>query len=135
MLSPKLWERFVWPYMERIVNEVVDTGLIAILHLDADWTRDLHHFRDLPKGRCVLATDGDTDLFKAKEILGDRMCLMGDVPPAMLSLGSSQQVYEYSTRLIRELGPEGFILQSGCDIPMNAKLENVQAMVSAATAR
>jgi len=26
----------------------------------------------------------------------------------------------------------GFILQSGCDIPTSAKLENVQAMVSAA---
>jgi uroporphyrinogen-III decarboxylase len=31
------------------------------------------------------------------------------------------------------LGPEGFILQSGCDIPNNARLENVQAMVAAAT--
>ena len=39
---------------------------------------------------------------------------------------------EYCTRLIKELGPEGFILQSGCDIPANAKLENVQAMVAAA---
>jgi len=34
--------------------------------------------------------------------------------------------------LIRELGPEGFILHSGCDIPANAKLENVKAMVAAA---
>ena len=34
--------------------------------------------------------------------------------------------------LIRELGPHGFILQSGCDIPANAKLENVRAMVAAA---
>jgi len=29
--------------------------------------------------------------------------------------------------------PAGFILQSGCDIPTNAKPENVQAMVAAAT--
>ena len=41
-------------------------------------------------------------------------------------------VFAYCTRLIRKLGPQGFILQSGCDIPANAKLENVQAMVAAA---
>lgn len=43
-------------------------------------------------------------------------------------------VYDYCTRLIRELGPGGFMLQSGCDIPTNAKLENVKAMVAAALA-
>jgi uroporphyrinogen-III decarboxylase len=50
----------------------------------------------------------------------------------MLYLDTPEIVYEYCTRLIRELGPSGFILQSGCDIPANAKLENVQAMVAAA---
>ena len=82
--------------------------------------------------KCILATDGETDLFRAKEILGDRMCLMGDVPAAMLAFGTPDEVFEYSTKLIRELGPKGFILHSGCDIPTNAKLENVQAMLAAA---
>ena len=80
-----------------------------------------------------MATDGTTDLFKAKEVLGDHMCLMGDVPPNMLCLDSPEQVYTYCRKLIRELGPSGFILQSGCDIPPDAKLSNVQAMVAAAT--
>lgn len=133
MLSPRLWRRFVWPYFQRLVNEVVEAGLVCLLHLDADWTRDLEFFRELPAKRCVLATDGQTDLFKAKEVLGDRICLMGDVPATMLTLGRPDEVLAYSTRLIRELGPQGFILQSGCDIPFDAKLENVQAMVKAAT--
>ena len=47
-------------------------------------------------------------------------------------LYTPENVYAYCTRLIRKLGPEGFILQSGCDIPANAKLENVKAMVAAA---
>ena len=73
-----------------------------------------------------------TDIFKAKEILGDHICLAGDVPAALLVFGSPEEVYEYSRKLITELGPEGFMLQSGCDIPANAKLENVRAMVAAA---
>jgi len=133
MLSPEMWRRFVWPYFSRLVREVVDAGLIALLHLDSNWTRELESFRKLPKGRCIMALDGETDIFKAKEVLGDHMCIMGDVPASMLFLDTPDNVYAYCTRLIRELGPEGFILQSGCDIPANAKLENVKAMVAAAT--
>ena len=132
MLSPEMWRRFVWPYFSRLVCEVVDAGLIALLHLDSNWTRELESFKELPKGRCIMALDGETDIFKAKEVLGDHMCIMGDVPASMLFLDTPDNVYAYCTRLIRELGPEGFILQSGCDIPANAKLENVQAMVAAA---
>jgi hypothetical protein len=133
MLSPAMWDRFVWPYFSKLVHEVVDAGLIAILHLDSQWDRELVRFRELPKGRCIMATDGETDLLKAKEILGDHMCLMGDVPATMQCIGSPEEVYKYSNNLIRNLGPEGFILHSGCDIAANAKLENVQAMVAAAT--
>jgi uroporphyrinogen-III decarboxylase len=133
MLSPEMWRRFVWPYFSRLVGEVVDAGLIALLHLDSNWTRELECFKALPKGRCIMALDGETDIFKAKQVLGDHMCIMGDVPASMLFLDAPGNVYAYCTRLIRELGPEGFILQSGCDIPANAKLENVRAMVAAAT--
>ena len=132
MLSPAMWQRFVWPYFSRLVHEVVESGLIALLHLDSNWTRELVRFKELPRGRCILALDGETDIFKAKEILGDHMCIMGDVSAAMLYLDTPDNVYAYCTKLIRELGPQGFILQSGCDIPANAKLENVKAMVAAA---
>ncbi len=131
LISPAMWNRFVWTYFSRLVHEVLDAGLIALLHLDSDWTRDLERFRELPGGRCIMSLDGETDIFEAKRILGDHMCLMGDVPAAMLYRSKPDEVYNYAARLVRELGPEGFILQSGCDIPTNAGLENVQAMVAA----
>jgi uroporphyrinogen-III decarboxylase len=127
-----MWERFVWSHFRQQVHDAIEHGLIPLLHLDSDWTRELESFRELPKGKVIMALDGETDIFKAKEVLGDHMCLMGDVPPAMLSFDSPDRVYDYCSKLIREVGPEGFILQSGCDIPENAKLENVQAMVAAA---
>jgi len=135
MLSPEMWNRFVWPYFRALVEEVVDAGLIALLHLDSNWDRELERFLELPRGKCIMATDGTTDIFRAKEILGGHMCLMGDVPAALLSQGSPDEVYSYCAWLIEELGPDGFILQSGCDIPTDAKLSNVQAMVHAATGK
>ena len=132
MLSPRIWERFVWPYLQQQINKVVEAGLIPLLHLDSNWDRELERFKDFSKGKIIMALDGETDIFSAKEILGDHICLMGDVPSSMLAFGTPDDVYQYSRKLIRSLGPEGFILQSGCDIPTNAKLENVQAMLSAA---
>lgn len=135
MLSRPLWERFVWPYLEKLAYEVLGSDTIVIFHLDSDWTRDLDMFRSLPAGRCVLSLDGSTDIFKAKEILGDTMCIMGDVSPVLLSHGTPDEVYAYSRKLVEGLGPTGFILHSGCDIPVDAKVENVQAMIAAATGK
>jgi len=132
MLSPKMWNRFVWPYFKQLVHEVLEYDLIPILHLDSNWNRELARFRELPRGKMIMALDGETDIFLAKELLGDHLCLMGDVPPSMLAMEDPDTVYRYGRKLVQKLGPEGFILHSGCDIPENATLENVQAMVRAA---
>ncbi len=130
-VAPRLWERFVLPYFKAMVEAAVEEGAIPVLHFDANWTRDLERLKELPKGKCVLALDGKTDIFKAKEILGGHMCLMGDVPPSLLSLGTPEEVTAYCKRLINEVGPDGFILSSGCDVPIDARYENVKAMVEA----
>ncbi len=132
MLAQPLWDRFVFPYLKDIVQQVADAGLIPILHLDSNWTRDLPRLRELPARTCILSLDSLTDIRKAKEVLGDHMCIMGDVPPALLSNGTPDQVYEHCRRLVADIGPTGYILQSGCDIPVNAPLDNVRAMVAAA---
>ncbi len=130
LLSPEMWDRFVWPYFRQLVTEVTAAGLIAILHLDSDWTRELARFRELPARSCIMALDGETDIFRAREVLGDHMCLMGDVPASLLYLGTPGEVEDYCRRLVETLGPRGIILHSGCDIPANAGLENVRAMLA-----
>ena len=128
-LSRKLWDRFVWPYMKELVEIVSDEGGIPVLHYDANWDRELERLKELPRAKCVLALDSKTDIFRAKEVLGGHICLLGDVPPALLTLGTPDQVHAYCRRLITEVGPSGFILAQGCAIPPDAKLENVRAMV------
>jgi len=134
-LSPKTWQRFVWPYMKQITEVFLEEGVIPVFHLDSNWERDLEFFREFPKGRCIISPDGSTDIYKVKKVLGDHMAIMGDVHASMFTLGTPDEVYKYSTKLINEIGPTGFILSSGCDIPFNAKPENVAAMISAATGK
>lgn len=132
--SLKLWERFIWKYLKQVADAIHEEGAVVNFHIDSNWERDLDYFRCFPKGRCVFETDGATDLYRVKEVLGDRMCLKGDVSAAMLTLGTPDDVYNYSTKLIKDMGP-GFILSSGCAIPVNAKVENVKAMISAASGK
>jgi hypothetical protein len=134
-LSPKLWQRFVWPYIKKLAEVVLEAGVIPIFHLDSNWERDLAFFKEMPKGKCIIFPDSETNIFKIKEILGDHMCINGDVPASLLTLATEEAVYNYSVKLIKEIGPTGFMLGQGCDIPMNAKLENVKAMVAAATGK
>ncbi|HWR42972.1 uroporphyrinogen decarboxylase family protein [Sporomusa sp.] len=132
--SPKIWDRFVWKYYKKIADMIIEEGAIVQWHMDGNYERGLEYFRDFPKGKCIFCPDGGTDIRKVKEVLGDMMCIRGDVPAAMLVLGTPDEVYKYATDLIKDMG-SGFIMSAACMVPMNAKLENVKAMVSAATGK
>ena len=89
-------------------------NLAMVFHLDQDWLKFLPLFRELPEGRYVLELDGATDIFKAKQIVGDRMCLMGDVPARLFKLGTALDVERYCRKLIDHVGRgSGFILSCG----------------------
>ncbi len=131
-ISAKMFEKFNWPFIKRIALALLDAGITPQFHFDSDWGPFLEYFKDLPKGKCVLELDGATDIFKAKKVLGGHMCLMGDVPPALLTVGSVEDVRAYVRRLCEEVGDGGgFILSSGCSVPVDSKPENVRAMIDA----
>jgi uroporphyrinogen-III decarboxylase len=131
MLSPKMWNEFVFPYYLEMVTRLAENDIVSVLHFDHNWTRDLSRLRELPAKRCILNLDGWTDIRRAKEILGDHMAIMGDVPSTLLSTGTPDEVYGYVRDLARDVGPTGLILCPGCDAPMNTKPENMQAFVAA----
>ena len=131
LLAPKLWDEFVFPYFQQVVSALAEKDVISVLHLDQDWTRDLARLRELPAGKCILNPDGMTDIRKAKEILGDHMAILGDVPPGLLASGTPDDVYNYVRDLIKDIGPQGLLLCPGCDAPINAKGENMVAMYEA----
>jgi uroporphyrinogen-III decarboxylase len=135
-ISPRMFERFALPLFVEATERLVAEGITPFLHFDSDWTPMLPYLRELPKRKCVLYLDGSTDIFKAKEVLGDHMCICGDVPATLLSLGSREDVEAYCERLIKEVGEGGgFILSSGCSTPPNAKPENVRAMMESVVRR
>lgn len=131
MLNRDMFEEFSWKYLKAITELCIEYDVIPVFHLDSDWDNGLDFFRQLEPKKVIMALDGKTDIYKAKETVGDMMCIMGDVPAEMLAFGKPGDVYNYSTKLIREIGPTGFVLCSGCDIPFNANPDNVFEMKKA----
>lgn len=132
LVAPKLWDRFVWPYYLKIADALIAKGITPVLHWDQDWTRDLVRLQELPAKKCILNPDGMTDMKKFKELAGDRMAMMGDVPASLLAAGTPDDVFAYVRDLVELFDGTGLILCPGCDAPINAKPENMEAFVAAA---
>ena len=127
---PKIFERFWWPYTQEIVDALWSEGIVTWFHLDTSWDRNIPYFKQLPRGSAVLALDGTSDIFAAKEVLRGHLCLCGDVQASLLSLGKPGDVEAYCRKLIDEVGGDGgFFLSSGCELPAAIKPENLRAML------
>ncbi|MBI4767919.1 MAG: hypothetical protein HY787_25555 [Deltaproteobacteria bacterium] len=129
----KIYERFEYPHMKRMVEAFAKEGFITVMHLDQDYTKNVPYFKDLPPKMVVAEFDSTTDIFKAKEILQGHMCIAGDVPAALLSLGTPAEVEAYCKKLIDVVGEGGgFILSTGCTCPVECKMDNFRAMINTA---
>ncbi len=131
MLSPKLWNRFVWPYIVQICDALIAKGITPVLHWDQDWTRDLVRLQELPAKKCLLNPDGMTDVRKFRSLLGNNMAMIGDVPATLFAAATPDDIYTYVRELVRDIGATGLLLCPGCDAPINTKPENMAAFVAA----
>lgn len=133
LLSEDMWAEYVWPYLKKLAMITIERGFTPIFHLDSNWDRGFPYFKELPPRTYILSLDGTSDIRLCRGIMGDEACIMGDVPASLLAFSSDSEVYDYTHKLIDDVGPKtGLIVCSGCDIPFNAKYENVKAMVDAA---
>jgi uroporphyrinogen-III decarboxylase len=125
-----VFERFWWPYTQEIVDALWSEGLVTWFHLDLNWDKNMPYFKRLPRGSAILALDSITNIIEAKKVLRGHLCLAGDVPPALMCLGKTEDMEAYCKKLIDEVGGDGgFILGTGCEMPTAVKLDNWRAMI------
>jgi len=128
-LSPAMFEEFVWPHMKQTITSLAEAGLRTILHADGNWLPMCKYFTEVPKGCMNIELDGDTNIFEAYDILQGWQTIRGDVPAIKFAFGTPDDIYEYCEKLINMGMKGGFMLSSGCEIPLNAKLENIIAFM------
>ncbi len=129
-MSPEQFETFYWPSMKKVMDALIKEGLICMLFAEGGYNTRLEVVTDFPKGSVVWWFD-QTDMARAKKILGNKFCVQGNVPSSLLVTGSPADVKAHCRQLIEDCGSGGgYILSAGC-VAENPKLENLQAMLAA----
>lgn len=134
-IAAKVFEKYYFPFYQKVIHEMHTYNVKANLHNDSDWSGFLKYFTEFPKAQCIFDPDHLTPIEKIKEILGDRACVEGNVPPAYLAVGTPDECYNYAKKIMDIMGDTGFIMAAGCGVPANARRENVEAVILAVTGK
>lgn len=130
-MSDKQFEEFYWPTLRGVFLAMIDEGLVPMPFAEGKYTNRLKQIADTPKSGVVWWFD-QTDMAKAKKILGDVCCIAGNVPTSVMMTGTTEQVKENCRRLIEDCAPGGgYILAGGAHIDTD-NLDNLRAMMDAA---
>jgi uroporphyrinogen-III decarboxylase len=105
-MSLKQFETFYWPGLKKLLLALIDEGLTPCPFFEGDFTKRLGLLRELPKGK-ILGFFDKTDIYKAKDALGDVMAMSGFMPVSILQTGTPDTVRKYSKKLIDVLGKGG----------------------------
>ena len=136
VISPKMYEEWAYPYEQQFFNEINQYAKqydgSAILHICGNTTKVIELMAST--GAPILEIDYKVDIQAAKEAVGHKVCLLGNIHPTqMLLQGSPELVKLEAERCIDKAGRNGgFILGSGCEVAVDTPLENMKTMVAAA---
>lgn len=126
-MSEAHFRTFYWPTLRELIIGLIENGLTPCLLWEGNCTSRLEIIKDIPEGKALYAFEA-TDMEKAKKILGNTVCIRGNVPMSLLSTGTPQDVRQYCKRLIDTCGRDGgFIMDSSAGMD-DANPQNVRAM-------
>ncbi len=130
-MSPKQFETFYWPTFKKVILGIIDEGLVPVLFAEGTYNTRLEIIKDLPKGSVIWWFD-QTDMAKAKKILGETACIAGNVPTSLLCTGTPPAVKEYCRNLIEVVGKGGGFILTGGALIDSGNPDNLRAMMEAA---
>jgi len=130
LISPSMFRRFAAPALKDLVQRVKAEGKLSMVHICGNSTNILQDVLEI-QPHC-FSLENKVNLKTAKEILGGKVCVAGNVSPteAFLS-GKPREVLEEAKACLATWGDEGgYILTVGCDFSKNVPLENMAALMS-----
>ena len=132
VISPKMFDQFAFSPIKNVLKSISDVGGIPSLHICGNTIPILERMVDT--GARIIELDYKVDLKFAKDMVGERVCIQGNIDPVSIFLNGKPSDVERKARECIDKAAKGggFILSSGDEVPLNAPFENVKAMVSAA---
>jgi uroporphyrinogen-III decarboxylase len=128
-MSPDHFKSFYWPTLKRLILALIEEGLTPFAFWEGNCTSRLELIGEgIPRGKAVYMFES-TDIFRAKEVLGDVVCIRGNVPLSILHAGTPDDVKVCCRNLIDKVGKGGgFIMDAAANLD-DAKPENLKTMI------
>jgi uroporphyrinogen-III decarboxylase len=124
-MSLEQFKRFYWPTFRELMIGLINEGLNPFPFWEGDCTSRLEIIKDIPRGKACYSFEA-TDMMKAKDILGDTVCIKGGLPISVVATGTPEDVKVHCKRLIDYCGKDGgFIMDTSTGLD-DAKPENVK---------
>jgi uroporphyrinogen-III decarboxylase len=127
-MSDEQFRTFYWPTLKAVILGLAEEGCVPFLFCEGGYNSRLQYLQELPKGSCFWIFDR-TDMVKAKEMLGDTLCIGGNVPSGLILTGTVDDVKAYCRNLIDTAGKGGGYIMSFGTAMDEGKPETVHAMI------
>jgi len=117
-LSPKLFGEYVQPYLYKIINEAKKEGLYTIKHTDGNIMPILDQLVECkPNALHSLDPMAKVDIKEVKELVGDKVCLCGNVNCALMQTGTDEEVIKNAEYCLTYGKPGGGYIFSTSNVP------------------
>ncbi|KPL11090.1 hypothetical protein AMJ85_04610 [candidate division BRC1 bacterium SM23_51] len=127
-LSPDVFERFYWPTLKQIIEELYARGHQVLFYAEGNWNPNLKYIAQLPAKSIIYHVDRGS-IFEVHKQVSDKFCLSGGIPNSLLAFGTPDEVRAYCKKVIDGVARDGgYILDAGAIMQQDAKIENVKAM-------
>jgi uroporphyrinogen decarboxylase len=134
VISAKTFREFAKPYLKKCMDRIIQRrGSGTTLHICGKTKKIWADMVDI--GIANLSLDNIEDIGQLREQFGHKVCLIGNVDPVETIMeGTIEQIYNAGRECIRKAAgsPKGFILSSGCDIPIGTHPDKIKALMDAA---
>ncbi|CBZ03371.1 methylcobamide--CoM methyltransferase [Clostridium botulinum] len=133
LISPKQFREFSLPALRKNINKIKEkTGGAPGIHICGK-SKEL--WEDVVNaGISNFSIDNAEDLEEAKNIMGDRVVITGNVPPVdVVYRGNKEAIFKSVKECIKKGhdSKKGYILSTGCQIPMHTPIENIEMFMEA----
>lgn len=129
-LSKDDYLQFAHPYLKEINGHF--PGFLKLYHNDTDNPISFEFLKEL--GTNIFNFTHKQDLAKVKGLAGDKVCLMGNVPPLdTLFKGTPEQVVEATKKcLLQYSEKKGLLVSAGGGVSFGTSKQNLRAMIDTA---
>lgn len=125
-MSLENYKKFYWPGLKKVLMAAIENDMTPIVICEGKYHTRLEVLADVPKGKVIYFFE-DTDLVKAKKVLGEVACIGGGMPTEYLMMGDKQRVIDHTREMIDLMAPGGGFIMTNTIAIDQVKTENLEA--------